>query len=112
MNRFEQRLQQRLKNPEVAAGYREMEAEMSLLQAIEHAREEMHVTKEELAARMGKHREAVSRTLTAEDANPTLETLASLLSALGITAEIILRKSQTDEAPIKVSTQIEALPSA
>jgi transcriptional regulator with XRE-family HTH domain len=103
MNRFEQRMRRRLQNPEVAAGYREMAAERALLQCLEEIREQQHITKEELATRMGKHREAVSRLLNASDANPTLETLMDLLMALGITAEITLRPAIDGEEPIKVA---------
>ena len=52
MNRFEQRLRQRLQNPEFAAGYREMGAEIELLQAIEAVREQLQISKEELATRL------------------------------------------------------------
>jgi hypothetical protein len=40
MNRFEQRLQKRLKNEEFAAGYREMEAELVLMYIIGMSLEE------------------------------------------------------------------------
>src|SRR5438067_12648136 len=73
MSRFHQRLRKHLDNEEFAAGYREMSAELELIQAIEATREKLHVSKEELAARMNKRREAVSRVLTADDANPTLD---------------------------------------
>jgi transcriptional regulator with XRE-family HTH domain len=103
MSRFEQRLRRRLENAEFAAGYREMTAQLALLQAIDDVREQMHITKEELAARMGKRREAVSRILDAEDANPTLGTITEVLDALGITADITLRKATDGEAPIRVA---------
>jgi transcriptional regulator with XRE-family HTH domain len=103
MNRFEQRMRKRLQNPEVAAGFREMAAERALLQCLDEIREQQHITKEELASRMGKHREAVSRLLNASDANPTLETFIELLMALGITAEITLRPATEGEEPIKVA---------
>ena len=103
MNRFEQRLHARLKNAELAAGYREMEAELNLLHAIEDVRTQLHVSKEELASRMGKRREAVSRLLTTEEANPTLDTITELLSALGVTADITLRKAEEGETPLRVA---------
>lgn len=103
MNRFEQRMRKRMQNPKIAAGYREMGAEIELLQALDQAREQLHISKEELASRMGKKRESVSRLLNDEGANPTLETLTELLSALGITAEITLRAAKGDEQPINVA---------
>ena len=105
MNRHEQRKQKFLRDPEVAAGYLEMDAEFQLMQAIELIRSKQHISKEELAAHMGKKREAISRLLTAQDANPTLETVVELLSALRLTADITLRRSKEGEAPIKVNTE-------
>src|SRR2546425_116857 len=103
MSRFHQRLRKSLENEEFAAGYREMSAELELIQAIEAAPEKLHVSKEELATRRNKRRQAVARVLTADDANPTLDTITELLAALGITAEITLRKAVDGEAPIKVA---------
>src|SRR5947207_15927276 len=61
VSRFEQRLRARLENEEFAAGYREMAAELDLVRALDEAREQLHVSKEELAARTGRRRESVSR---------------------------------------------------
>jgi transcriptional regulator with XRE-family HTH domain len=106
MGRFHQRLRKHLENEEFAAEYREMSAKLELIQAIEAAREKLQISKEELATRMNKRREAVSRVLTADDANPTLDTITELLTALGITAEITLRKAVDGETPIKVVTAL------
>lgn len=106
MNRFEQRLQKRLRDDEISAGYREMEAELALIRAIDTIRKDQHMSQEKLASRMGRKREAVARLFIAEDANPTLNTLVELLSALNITADITLRQSQTGEAPLKVNLQL------
>jgi transcriptional regulator with XRE-family HTH domain len=105
MNRHEQRKQKFLQNPEVAEGYLEMAAEFQLMQAIELIRSKQHISKEELATKMGKKREAVSRLLTTQDTNPTLATIVELLSALSLTADITLRRSKEGEAPIKVNTE-------
>ena len=56
MNRFEQRLKKRLQNEEVAAGYREMAAELELMHAIDDVRKQLHMSQEQLATRMGKKR--------------------------------------------------------
>lgn len=108
MNRYEQRRQKRLRNPEIAEGYRQMAAEIQLLKAIEEIRAAQHISKEALANQMGKKRETVSRLLNDDDSNPTLETLMELLSAMRITADITLRQSQEGEAPIKVT--VESVP--
>jgi len=104
MNRHEQRKQKFLQDPEVAEGYLEMGAEFQLMQAIEQIRSKQHISKEELATQMGKKREAVSRLLTVQNANPTLATVVELLSALKLTADITLRRSKDGEAPINVTT--------
>ena len=54
MGRFHQRLRKHLENKEFAAGYREMSAELELIQAIEEAREKLQISNEELATRMNK----------------------------------------------------------
>ena len=106
MDRFEQRLQKRLQNEEVAAGYREMAAELELLRAIDAARKQLQMTQEQLAERMGRKREAVSRLLSADDANPTLNTIVELLSALNLTADITIRQAEKGEGPISVAMEL------
>jgi transcriptional regulator with XRE-family HTH domain len=106
MNRYEQRRRKLLQNEEVAAGYREMAAELELMRAIDKVRKQLDMSQEQLAARMGKKREAVSRLLSADDINPTLNTLIEILSALNLTADITLRQAQEGEGPIKVTTEI------
>lgn len=102
MNRFEQRLQKHLQNEEFAAGFREMAAELELVRAIDEIRKRQHISQEELAMRMGRKREALSRLFSAEGSNPTLDTLIDLLSALHLTADIRLRHAEEGENPIKV----------
>src|SRR5437762_11319318 len=106
MNRYEQRKQKRLTNPEIAEGYREMVAEFQLIQAIEEIRVARHISKEALAQQMGRKRETLSRLLNDADSNPTLNTLIDLLSALRITADITLRQPKEGEEPIKVTTEL------
>jgi transcriptional regulator with XRE-family HTH domain len=100
MSRFHQRLREDLKNPEVAADFYEMSAEIALMQALEEARKSLHLTEKELAERMGTRREAITRLFNVEHANPKLSTITSLLSALGLRAEITLRPALPDETPI------------
>lgn len=109
MNRYEQRRRKFLQNPEVAAGYREMAAEIELMHALEEVRKHQQMTQEKLAAHMGKKREAVTRLLSADDVNPTLGTLIELLSALNLTADITLRQAKEGESPIKVATEASLL---
>jgi transcriptional regulator with XRE-family HTH domain len=106
MNRFEQRLHKRLQNKEIAAGYQEMAAEFELMHAIDTARKQQHISQEQLANLMGKKREAISRLLSADDINPTLNTLIELLSALKLTADITLRQAREGEGPIKVAMEL------
>jgi len=102
MNRYEQRRQKHLQNPAVAASYRGMAAELQLMRALDEVRKQERITKEALATRMGRKREAISRLLTADEINPTLDTFIEMLSALRLTADITLRRSQEGEGPIKV----------
>lgn len=106
MNKFEQRLQKRLQSKEIAAGYQEMAAELELMHAIDTARKQQHISQEQLANLMGKKREAISRLLSADDINPTLNTLIELLSALKLTADITLRQAREGEGPIKVAMEL------
>ena len=102
MSRYEQRRAERLKNPEIAAGYQEMDSELQLIAALDQLRANANLSIEELAHRMGKQRASVSRLFNAERPNPTLDTLTDLLAALGVTAEVKLRPSQQGELPIKI----------
>lgn len=81
MNRYEQRRQKRLQNSAIAAGYREMAAQAQLMRALDEIRKSQKLTKEELAERMDRKREAISRLLTGNEANPNLDTLIGMLSA-------------------------------
>ena len=109
MSRYDQRKRKLLQDPEVMAGYQEMAAEFQLMQAIEAIRARQQVSKECLAAAVGKKRESVSRVLTAEDVNPRLSTVLELLSALQITADITLRRAKEGEPPLKVITEPELM---
>ncbi len=73
-----------------------------LMQALDEARKQQHITQEQLAALTGKKREAISRLFSSDGANPTLETIIEFLSALNLTADITLRPTRVGEEPIKV----------
>ena len=83
-----------------------MAAELDLMHAIDDIRKQLDMSQEQLAARMGKKREAVTRLLSADDINPTLNTIIELLSALNLTADITLRQTRDGEGPIRVATEI------
>jgi len=102
MSRYQQRKRQRLANPQIAAGYWEMDAELRLIDALDRVRQHEHLTHEEVARRVGRHRAAISRLFNAEHPNPTLDTLAGILKAFHYTAEIRLRPSGEDEPPFTV----------
>jgi|GEM_PF-606424 len=105
MSRYEQRRRKFLRDPEVTEGYQEMAAEFQFMQAIEAIRSKLGISKEHLASQMGKKRETVSRLLTAQDTNPTLETVIELLSALQLTADIKLRHAKEGEPPLQITTE-------
>ncbi len=106
MSRFDQRLRRRMQDPAFAAGYWEADAELRLIEAIDTLRKQQNLTTEEVARRMGRHREAVSRLLNTPYPNPRLDTLSGLFAALGVTAEIHLRRAREDEPPITVAIDI------
>ena len=106
MNGFEQRLQRRLQNEEFAEGYREMDAELELMHAIDLMRKQQHISQEKLATLMGRKREAISRLLSSDDANHTLNTFIELLSALNLTANITVRQARDGEGPIRVVMEL------
>ena len=83
-----------------------MDAELELMRALDSIRKQQHMSQETLAAIMGKKREAISRLFSADDSNPTLDTLIELLSALKLTADITLRQAKEGEGPIKVATKL------
>jgi len=67
------------------------------------------MSQEQLAQRMGKKREPISRLLSADDSNPFLNTLIELLSALKLTADITFRQAEVGEGPIKVAVELSSL---
>src|ERR1700694_2027440 len=108
MDRYEQRRRKLLQNPEVMAGYREMSAEMDLMRLLDEVRKQQNLTQEELAERIGRKREAISRLFSADDVNPTIGTLIELLAALDLTADITLRHTREGEGPMKVVLESSA----
>jgi len=71
---------------------REGQEHREVLQIIEAARERENIPKAELARRMERKPEAISRLLRGEGANPTLETLIDLTDAIGLELDIRIRR--------------------
>jgi DNA-binding phage protein len=103
MSRFDERLRESLQDPEFVEAFAEAKAEINLLLALDEARMLREVPKQELAVRMGRQRESVSRTLSVRGANPTLRTIVAVLESLGMTAEIVLRPAHKGELPITIA---------
>lgn len=78
----------RLKDAEYRQAYREARDRIdqidAVIQAFDARRQELHLTKAELARRAGMKPEAIRRLLSAEKPNPTLGTLVALAAALDL----------------------------
>ena len=94
MSKYEQRRQQRLQNPQVALGYKLMDAELQLLHALEAISQQRHTD------------EDISHLLYQYNVDMTLGSLIELLSALNVTADITIRPSQEGESPLKVMVEL------
>ncbi len=70
------------------------------------AQERFHNAKMTRLTLMGRKREAISRLLSSDDVNPTLNTFIELLSALKLTADITLRQAREGEGPIRVVMEL------
>jgi hypothetical protein len=102
MSRFEQRVRRRLaSNVDYRAGFEEGVAEFNLATVLDQARQERHLTKAELARRMGVEHAFVSRHLN-HPQNLKLGTLAGFLESLGKRAEIVIRDARPDEPTLTV----------
>jgi transcriptional regulator with XRE-family HTH domain len=104
MSRYEQRHKTRMQNTVLASGFREMDAELTLLRALDQVRESLNISKEELAQRMDRTRPSVSRLFSDPESNPTLDTITDVLDALEVTADVTLRpRTSPEENPIRVT---------
>lgn len=102
MNRFEQRVRRRLDtSPDYRAGFEEGVAEFNLATALDEVRQERHLTKAELARRMGREHAFVSRHLNHLQ-NLKLGTLATFLESLGKRAEIVIRDAGPGEPTLRI----------
>jgi transcriptional regulator with XRE-family HTH domain len=87
MSRYEQRKRQRLKNADVSAGYREADAEFSLLDALDRARASLGVSQAQLAEELGRTQPAVSQFFSGAYA-VTIDAVAEYLQALHLQVRI------------------------
>ena len=89
---YEQYRAKRLANPQFKALYEHKRAEIdsidTILSHLEERREELGLTKADLARLVGAHPESVRRLLSDRSANPTLFTVIKLASVLGMEIDI------------------------
>lgn len=84
----ERYLARRLEDPEYSRAYAEARERIgqidSVIRTLDARREELDLTKAELARRAGVKPEAIRRLFSAENPNPTLTTLVALAGALDL----------------------------
>lgn len=90
-------LARRLEDPEYRQAYNDARTQIdqidSVIRAFDARREELHLTKAELARRAGVKPEAIRRLLSAEKPNPTLSTLVALAGALDLEIRPVAREA-------------------
>src|SRR5687767_10011391 len=100
---FDRFFDEQLEEPGFAEGYAQARAEIDavdrIIRALDEARIETGLSKAELARLISAKPEVVRRLFTAESANPTLETIVKIASALGYKLELVpVRKAQQRSA--------------
>jgi transcriptional regulator with XRE-family HTH domain len=95
-NLFDLALERELADPEFRAGFERKLAKITaiaeLLSSIEAARARKQMPKAEVARRIDRRPEVVSRLLTGRDQNPTLDTIADLAFALDLEIELRIKE--------------------
>jgi DNA-binding phage protein len=85
---FDKFVTKQMKRPRFAAEYARARAEIGaiddLIRALDEQRVAIGMTKAELARRVSTSPEIVRRLLTADDANPTMETVLRIAEAVGL----------------------------
>src|ERR1700757_305288 len=93
----ERYLARRLEDLEYRQAYHEARDRIdqidSVIRAFDARREELHLSKAELARRAGVKPEAIRRLLSAEKPNPTLSTLVALAGALDLEIRPVARET-------------------
>ncbi len=87
MRTYNELKKQLLQNEEVKTEYERLEPEYQVIRAIVAARQEQHLTQQELADRTGIDRSDISK-LENGSANPSLRTLKRLADGLGMQLQI------------------------
>ena len=111
---FEKFLNDQLADPSFKAGFERKLAKVKsiaeVLHVIESVRAQENVPKAEIARRMDRKPEAVSRLLRGQGANPTLDTLVDLVDALGLELDVRIRrqpaKTNGSYSPLKVRAAV------
>lgn len=107
MSRFERRLKKSLSDPQHRAAYFAADAEAELTSAINAARNSLGISQRELGVRLEKSQAAVSQFLNAQDGF-TVERLVEYLLGLGLCADVAIKRSYGEGAPVRVSLDVEA----
>lgn len=98
----ERYLARRLEDPEYRRAYEDSRARIaqidSVISTLDARREELQLTKAELARRAGVKPEAIRRLFSAEHPNPTLSTLVALAGALDLDLRPTPRTESATEA--------------
>lgn len=87
MTRFEDYLNEKLKDPELRSEYDALEPEFTLMQSMIDARKETGITQKELAERTGISQSDISK-FERGNGNPSLKTLQRLAKGLGMCVKI------------------------
>lgn len=86
--RFDRYLDAQMKDPEFRTAYEAARARVdaidSLVRELDRIRTEQHLTKAELARRVGVEPAAIRRLFSSETPNPTVSTLVNVAMALGL----------------------------
>ena len=111
---FEEFLDGQLADPAFRAGFERKLAKVKsiaeVLRVIEEVRERENIPKAEIARRMDRKPEAISRLLRGEGSNPTLDTLIDLVDAVGLELDIRIKrqpaKRSGDYSPLKIQAAV------
>ncbi|SHK91918.1 helix-turn-helix domain-containing protein [Desulforamulus aeronauticus] len=87
MTKFNDFLNEQLKDPEIRSEYDALEPEFTIIQAIIDARKSMGLTQKQLAEKTGIAQGDISK-LESGNANPSLRTLQRLASGMGMKLKV------------------------
>ena len=101
MSEWDKFVEEQLKDPEVRAEYDALEPEFTIIQAIIDARKNKGLTQKQLSDRTGIAQGDISR-LENGNANPSLNTLKRLATAMGMTLRIEFMPSVRENTEVVV----------